>query len=254
MNRVLDHIRDRLEDGPLHVTLIDPDKQEPEKASEMVREAGSGGTHIILVGGTMGVDHPKLEGTLAAVTKVTDLPVVLFPASADVISGNADAILFMSLMNSRNVNYVIREAARASSKISEMGLETLSVGYIVVSPGALVGEVGDVDLISRDDTSAAVSYAMAAQMFGMDFVYLEGGSGVEEPIPDRIIESVRSAVDIPVIVGGGIRTPETARKVILSGADIIVTGTLIESEEDTTSSLKKMISSMEEGWRERKWG
>ncbi|MBN1389500.1 MAG: geranylgeranylglyceryl/heptaprenylglyceryl phosphate synthase [Candidatus Thermoplasmatota archaeon] len=254
MNRVQEYIHGRLEEGPLHVTLIDPDRQDPERSALMVREAEKGGTHIILVGGTMGVDHPKLEDTLKAVSVATELPVIIFPASADVISGNADAILYISLMNSRNVNYVIREAARASVRIEELKIEPLSVGYIVVSPGALVGKVGDVDLIPRDDPSIAVEYALAAQMFGMDFVYLEGGSGVDEPIPGDIIQAVRSAVDIPVIVGGGIRTPGSARSTVLHGADMIVTGTLVESNADTTSSLREMIASMEEGWRERKWG
>ncbi|MGA1866104.1 MAG: geranylgeranylglyceryl/heptaprenylglyceryl phosphate synthase [Thermoplasmatota archaeon] len=254
MNRVLEYIHRRLEEGPLHITLIDPDKQDPVRAALMAEEAGSGGTDIILVGGTMGVDHPKLEETLKAVSAVTELPVIIFPASADVISGNADAILYISLMNSRDVNYVIREAARASIGIEKLELEPLSVGYIVVSPGAVVGEVGDVDLIPRDDPARAIEYALAAQMFGMDFVYLEGGSGIEEPIPGEFIEAVRSAVDIPIIVGGGIRTPGSARTTILHGADIVVTGTLIESEADTTSLLRKMIASMEEGWRERNWG
>ena len=245
MHRVLDYIHNRLEEGPLHVSLIDPDKQDPGKAASMVREAESGGTHMILVGGTMGVDHPKLDGTLEAVASVTELPVIHFPASAEVISNRADAILYMSLMNSRDVNYVIREASRASMRITDLGLETLSVGYVVVSPGALVGRVGDVELIPRDDPHSAVEYALAAQMFGMDFVYLEGGSGIKDPIPGPFIRSVRAAVRIPIIVGGGIKTPAAARDTVMNGADIIVTGTLIESDEDTTTSLREMIGSME---------
>ena len=111
VTRVQEYINDRLKSGPIHVTLIDPDKQEPMIAAERVQEAEIGGTHIILVGGTIGVDHPKLETTLEAVGKVTNLPIVLFPAEARVISGNADAILFMSLLNSKNVRYVMMKQA-----------------------------------------------------------------------------------------------------------------------------------------------
>jgi phosphoglycerol geranylgeranyltransferase len=251
--RVLEYINKRLKVGPLHITLIDPDKQEPKKAAEMVQEAEKGGTHIILVGGTIGVDHPKLEATLDEVGKITDLPIVLFPAAADVISGNADAILFMSLLNSKNVKYVIGEAVAASLEIQKLGLEPLSVGYIVISPGGLVGKVGDVDLISRDDPLKALHYASAAQLFGMDFVYLEGGSGVGEPIPPLFIKDIRSLTKIPLIVGGGIKIPKEARDAVFWGADIIVTGTLIETDKDLASSLKEMIEAMEDGWRSREY-
>jgi phosphoglycerol geranylgeranyltransferase len=251
VTQVLEYIKDRLLNGPIHVTLVDPDKQEPEAAADMVQKAQRGGTHIILVGGTMGVDHPKLETTLEAVGKVTDLPIILFPAEAGVISGNADAILFMSLLNSRDVKYVVREAVSASLKIKELDLEPLSVGYIVISPGGLVGKVGDVDLISRDDPVKGIQYASAAQMFGMDFVYLEAGSGVEVPIPPEFIGQIDMKTDIPLIVGGGIKCPDCAMEAVKNGADIIVTGTLIETDSDLSTSLRKLIDSMEEGWKQR---
>jgi len=251
---VLEFIHKRLEKGPLHVTLVDPDKQSPSRAAEMVVKANNGGTHLVLVGGTMGVDHPKLESTLKAVKEVTKLPVIIFPSTADVLSHHADAILFMSLMNSRNVRYVIREAVSASFKIQDLGLEPLSVGYIVISPGALVGEVGDVDLIDRNHPEPALEYARGAQIFGMDFVYLEGGSGIDDPIPGNFIKSIRSVINIPLIVGGGIRSPEAARMAVMSGADIIVTGTMVETEDDTTSAVRELVAAMEEGWRARDTG
>jgi phosphoglycerol geranylgeranyltransferase len=199
----------------------------------------------------MGVDHPKLDATLDAVRSVTGLPIILFPAEADVISAKADAILFMSLLNSRNVRYVIGEAASASLRIREMGLEPLPVGYIVVSPGGLVGKVGDVDLIPSDEPEKALDYAAAAQMFGMGFVYLEAGSGVQEPIPSEFISTIRDKTEIPLIVGGGIKCPECAKEAVKSGADIIVTGTLIETDADLSSSLKRLIAAMEDGWKLR---
>ncbi len=254
MTGVLEFIQKRLRKGPIHVTLIDPDKQSPVKAAEMVVKAESGGTHMILVGGTIGVDHPKLEGTLKAVKRVTKLPIIIFPSTADVLSEHADAILFMSLMNSRNVRYVMREAVSASFRIERLGLEPLSVGYIVVSPGALVGEVGDVDLVDRDDPEPALEYARAAQIFGMNFVYLEGGSGIDEPIPMNFIQKIRTVIDVPLIVGGGIKSPGSARRAVMSGADIIVTGTMVETEEDATYAIKELVTAMEEGWSVRGTG
>jgi phosphoglycerol geranylgeranyltransferase len=248
---VLEYIKKRLKKGPAHVTLIDPDKQSPVKAAEMVVKAENGGTHLILVGGTMGVDHPKLEGTLKAVRRVTKLPMIIFPSTADVLSEHADAILFMSLMNSRDVRYVMREAVSASFRIDRLGLEPLSVGYIVISPGALVGEVGDVDLIDRNDPGPALEYARTAQIFGMNFVYLEGGSGIDEPIPMNFIQKIRTVIDVPLIVGGGIKTPGAARRAVMSGADMVVTGTMVETEEDTTVAIRELVTAMEEGWSAR---
>lgn len=248
---VLGKFYDLLKEGPLHMTLLDPDKQEPSSAKTMAVQAQKGGTNIILVGGTTGVDFEKQERTLCAVREATDLPVVIFPTSADIISCNADAIFYMSLLNSRNPRYVFGEAVRSSLKLSEMELEVIPVGYLVFEPGMLVGEVGEVDLIKRDDRDLGRSYAKAIEYMGMDLCYLEGGSGVEFPIPSPMISAIREVIDIPLIVGGGINSPERAADAVRAGADIIVTGTMIETSGNIENSLKAMISEMKEAWKER---
>lgn len=248
---VQDFIDTRLKHGPVHVTLIDPDKQLPDQASKLALEADKGGTHIFLVGGTTGVDQQKLDTTIGVVREVTNKPIIIFPTTHTVLSCDADAVFYMSLMNSSNVDFVVREAVKASLRICELELEPMSVGYLVFSPGMTVGKVGNVDLIERDDVRSAMEYAKSIELFGMKFCYLEGGSGVKDPIPTTMIESVRSVIKIPLILGGGVKDPETARSMVRAGADIIVTGNMVEQVGDLAGSVEDLISSMEKGWKER---
>ena len=127
---------------------------------------------------------------------------------------------------------VVRAQVKGAPIIKYLGIEPISMGYIIVEPGMKVGEVGQADLVKRDDIKLAVGYALAAQMFGMSFVYLEAGSGAYEPVPPAMISAVKQAIDIPLIVGGGIRTPEAAQAAREAGADAIVTGTFIEQCDD----------------------
>jgi phosphoglycerol geranylgeranyltransferase len=136
----------------------------------------------------------------------------------------------MSLLNSRNLDLVIRAHARAAPAVRAMGLEPIPMGYLVIAPGMRVGEVGQVDLIARDDATGAAGYALAAQYLGMRFVYLEAGSGATAPVPAPIVRAVRAAVEVPLIVGGGIRSGDDARPVLAAGANVLVTGTVTEEE------------------------
>lgn len=244
-------ISEGLERGPIHVTLIDPEKQGPQLAASMASDAQRGGTDILLVGGTTGVDGAKMDRTIRAIRERCDLPVVIFPASSVSLSPRADAILFMSLMNSRSVRYVNGEAVMGSFMVRQMGLEPIPTGYVVVEPGMTVGEVGDVSLVSRHDCRSASCYGLAAQYFGMKLFYMEGGSGVKDPIPVDMIREVRSAIEIPLVVGGGISNPERAEAAVKAGADIIVTGTLVEKDGDIPSSVGELTKAMLRGWRGR---
>ncbi len=158
------------------------------------------------------------------------VPVVIFPQGLDSISPAADAVLFMSLLNSRNLDLVVRAHARAAPMIRSIGLEPIPMGYLVIAPGMRVGEVGQVDVIPRDDPAGAAGYALAAQYLGMRFVYLEAGSGAPNPVPATLVRAVREVVSIPVIVGGGIRSRADAQPLLEAGANALVTGTIAEEE------------------------
>ena len=153
----------------------------------------------------------------------------------------------MSLLNSRNLNYVIREHVKGAPFIKHTGIEPISMGYVIVEPGMTAGKVGEVDLLGRDDIETAVGYALSAQYLGMDLFYLEAGSGAPEPVSDDMIAAVKKAIDIPLIVGGGIRSPKIAAKKAKAGADIVVTSTKLEQEKDVKQTLKKLIKAIQKG-------
>jgi phosphoglycerol geranylgeranyltransferase len=134
----------------------------------------------------------------------------------------------MSLLNSRNLELVVRTHARAAPVVRKMGLEPISLGYLVIAPGMRVGEVGQVDPVARDDLDGASGYALAAEFLGMRFVYLEAGSGAPSPVPAPMVRAVRSILSVPLVVGGGIRTGGDARALLEAGAQILVTGTITE--------------------------
>jgi len=224
------YLAEQLAGGPLHFTLIDPDKSPGEHAARIAKGAADAGSHLVLLGGSTGIS-PQVIGAAAQAIKTTvSLPVVIFPQGPDSISPAADAVLFMSLLNSRNLDLVIRAHARAAAGIRSIGLEPIPMGYLVIAPGMRVGEVGQVDAVARDDPEGAAGYALAAEFLGMRFVYLEAGSGAPSPVPAPIVRTTRAALSIPLIVGGGIRTAEEARTLLDAGADILVTGTITEEE------------------------
>ncbi len=239
---VMQNLRDMIaKEGTLHMALIDPDKQSPEDAGKIAARMLEAGTDAVLIGGSTGVTNENLSSTTLAIKEASGLPVIHFPGSASALSKDVDAILFMSMLNSTDVNWIIGAQVYAAPILKKMGIETIPMGYVIVEPGMKVGEVGKADCIKRDDIKRAVSYALACQMLGMDMVYFEAGSGADRPVPPEMISAIKEAIDIPLIIGGGIRTPEAAAAAREAGADIIVTGTLLEQCSDG-SKLKAVVS------------
>jgi len=228
------------------MTLLDPDKQSPQDAADMSSEAAAAGTDAIMIGGSTGVTQEKVDATILAIKKAVRIPVILFPASAGNLSPHADAVYFMSLLNSRDPRLIIGEQRIAAPIVRAWELETIPMAYLVIEPGMRAGEVGHADLISRKNSIVAVQYALAAQMLGMKLVYLEAGSGAPQPVPDHLIRAVREAIDIGIVVGGGIRTPEAARAATRAGADIVVTGTIVEVAREG-NALRAIIAAVKAG-------
>jgi phosphoglycerol geranylgeranyltransferase len=242
---VADHIIQLVKKKPLHFSLLDPDKQEPRLAGKLAKLVTEAGSSAIMVGGSTLQTQSQVDATVRMIKQHSELPVVLFPSGARFLSQYADAVFFMSLLNSRNLDFVIREHVKGSSFVKESGLEPISMGYVIVEPGMTVGKVGEADLIKREDVKTAVGYALAAQYLGMSFFYLEAGSGADHPISNDMITAVKKNLDIPVLVGGGIRDAETAYEKTQAGADIIITGTTLEKEQNLKTKLKEIITAIE---------
>ena len=229
-----------------HLALIDPEKQEPEKAAKMAEAAEKAGSRAILVGGSTNPGQDVLDRTLIEIKKRSRLKTILFPSSSAMLSKHADAIFFMSLLNSKDRRYLIEEQARGARFVKESKLEVIPLGYIVIDRGQKVGEVGKVEITEEMDIEKITGYALAAQLFGMRAVYLEKGSGADKPIAKDTISEVKKAIDVPLIIGGGVRTPEQAREISEAGADYIVTGTLMEETpiEELCRTLRKLIEAL----------
>lgn len=227
----------------MHMTLIDPDKQPPGESAEIASTARRLNTDAIMVGGSTGVTQENLDATVDRIKEVCELPVIYFPSGANAIARRCDAVYFMSMLNSRNVRNITGEHWRGAPVIRQLGLETISMGYVIVAPGMKVGEVGEADVVQRDDIDRAVGYALAAEMFGMDLVYLEAGSGAPEPVPAGMVKAVKEKVRLPVVVGGGITEEAHVAPLVDAGADIFVTGTLVENG-DFEGRLRGVISAV----------
>ncbi|AIZ56962.1 geranylgeranylglyceryl phosphate synthase [Candidatus Methanoplasma termitum] len=241
MVTVKEYLTERMKKGTIHLALLDPDKQDSREAGAIAKRMKDAGSDAIMIGGSTGVTSKNLGETGRAINKMSGLPTIHFPGGPGELSKDVDSIFFMSMVNSRNPFWIIRAQAGAAPFVKKLGIETISLGYIIIEPGMKVGEVGEADPIKHSEIDKAVGYALACEMYGMDFVYLEAGSGADRPVPPEMISAVKKALSIPLIVGGGIRTPEAARAARLAGADAIVTGTFVERCSDD-SMLKSVVN------------
>lgn len=229
--------------GKLHFTLIDPDRQTPSEAGRLAGRCESYGTDAVMVGGST-AGGGIVDDTVKAVKESARLPVILFPSTAAGVSDKADYVFWMMLLNSRSRRFLVGEQVKAALPLSRTKVRPIAMGYVVVSTSGkptTVEKVGEVERIKVDDVEAAVAYALTAEYFGMHCVYLEAGSGAERPVPVGMIKAVRAAVGIPLIVGGGIRSPDAAGLIARAGADVVVTGTIVESKLAAVGDIVKAV-------------
>ncbi|MBA45178.1 MAG: phosphoglycerol geranylgeranyltransferase [Euryarchaeota archaeon] len=254
---VIEHLK--LIPRPGHILVIDPDDQTPEMAAKRSIACVLAGTRCIFVGGSTAVDGTPVHDTVVAIQESLELckwnatqdseaseddwniPVLLFPAGARALSPAADAITFMTLMNSRNLQFVMGEQILGGPIVQKMGIEPIAMGYIVFSPGGKVGEVGEADLILPDQMDRCIAHAATSECFGFPLIYLEAGSGASSPVlPEMISAAKKAAPTSLIIVGGGMHNGELAQQSVRAGADWIVTGNLTE-EFDDAAELEKVM-------------
>ncbi|WII07859.1 geranylgeranylglyceryl/heptaprenylglyceryl phosphate synthase [Methanomassiliicoccales archaeon LGM-RCC1] len=238
---VKQYMLDKIANGTVHAALIDPDKQTPERAAELAKAMKEAGTDIIFVGGSSGITKENLSSTSKAIKEASGLPVVLFGGPPDSLNKELDAVLFMQIVNSTDPKFITFGQVAAAPVIAQLGLESFPMGYVIVEPGMTVARVSSAKLVGQDEIEKAVAYAMACKMFGFEFAYFEAGSGADKPVPPAMIAAIKKYVDIPLIIGGGIRTPEAAAAARVAGADVIVTGTMIEKGA-SAEELKAVVS------------
>src|SRR6266540_5158847 len=218
------------ENGCVHLALIDPEKFS-HSLSVVVSDLEANGTLAIMIGGSTLKSSSQLDKTVKMIRESCTLPTILFPNGPVGVSRFAHAIFFMSLLNSSSTRYVIESQVMGASTVRRFNLEPIPLGYMIVGQSeTAVRTVGMAKPVPFSNVDLATDYALAAQFLGMRFVYLEAGSGAEHMVDPRMVSRVSETVDVPVIVGGGIRTPDQAERLARAGASAIVTGTVLEQE------------------------
>jgi len=240
MMTVKQYMLDRIAKGTIHAALIDPDKQTPERAGEMAKLMKDVGTDIIFVGGSSGITVENLSATSKAIKEASGLPVILFGGTPESLNKELDAVFFMQVVNSTNPGFLTFGQVMAAPAMIKLGLESISMGYVIVEPGMTVARVTQAKVVPRDNIEQALAYAYTCKLFGFECMYFEAGSGADKPISPEMIRAIKEHVDLPLIIGGGIRTPEAAKAAREAGADVIVTGTLLEQGTDV-SKLKAVV-------------
>jgi phosphoglycerol geranylgeranyltransferase len=229
-------------EGAIHITLIDPEKVTPPQALLIAQKAVESGTSAIMIGGSTFVSVRHLDDVVKSVKRAVKVPVILFPNNITGISRYADAIWFMSLINSVDPYFLMGAQILGAPLVKKYAIEPIPMGYIIVGEGGTAGIVGKAIPIPYDRPELAVAHALAGQYLGMRFIYLEAGSGAKMPVPPEMIRLVSHAIDVPLIVGGGIRSKEQAFNAAAAGAKIIVTGNITE-----TGHVKDKIAEIVEG-------
>ena len=224
----------------LLVVLIDPEKATFENLSGFFGKLNASITTYIFVGGST---DPKesTEGLVLEIKKYTKLPIILFPGDVTQITHTADGILFLSLLSGRNPDYLIGKHVESISKLRGSKLEVIPTGYILIENGkeTSVQKVTGTSPMPRNKVQNIVDTAKAGELLGMKLIYLEAGSGATHPVPSEIISKIKQDINIPLIVGGGIRHIEQMNTAYESGADIVVIGTAFEENEAFFEELKK---------------
>jgi len=225
--------------GAGFLCLIDPDNQSPSQSVKLANKCIDAGVDAILVGGSLMV-RDNFNQTVKLLKQNINIPVIVFPGIFNFVSQYADAILLLSMMSSRNAQLLIGEQVRAAPLIKKYQIESIPTGYFLVESNSYtsVQFMSQSSPIPRTKIDIAVSHALAAQYLGMKMVFFDGGSGAQLSVPGKIIENVSQNIEIPLIVGGGINSPQEAHKKVQAGANFIVIGTAFE-QDDSDNLIKE---------------
>ena len=238
---VFQQLLDARRESPRLLWLIDPDKVEPRRPDPRWAMASDCGVAALLVG-TSQEDNPNLDCSIASIRKHASLPLILFPGSAAQVSPHVDAVLFLTLLSGRNPDFLVGQQVKGAPVVRDYGIEPIPTGYILVDTGTAtsVAKHSNTAPIPQADITSICDHALCAQYMGQSVVYLEAGSGAECPISPRVIEAVRREIQTPLIVGGGIKTPEACHVAARAGADFVVVGTALEN--DRSEQLLRELS------------
>jgi putative glycerol-1-phosphate prenyltransferase len=212
--------------------LLDPDKVDLKTVKDIAHNILKQKADYVFVGGSL-LSKGTTKKLIKKLKKLLDIPVILFPGNPQQITKKADGILFLSLISGRNVAYLIENQVIAAPILAQSKIETLATGYMLIEGGQVSSTeyITNTKPIPRKKTDIALATALAGEMLGLKMIYLEAGSGAKKHVPLKMIKAVSEKLQIPIIVGGGIKNRKQMLKAFNAGADIVVVGTAFENNE-----------------------
>lgn len=243
---ILDYLKKaKKEKQKLFALLIDPDKTDDEELIDVVKKAVSVGVDMIFVGGSLLIEQ-RLDSALNTIKTTCDLPIILFPGNMRQINDKADAILFLSLISGRNPDMLIGQHVIAAPHLYRSQLEIIPTGYMLIDGGATTSAsyMSNTTPLPRNKSDIAICTALAGEMLGMQMIFADAGSGAPNSIPLPMIKALKTYIKGPLIIGGGIKTPEMAAAIAAAGADVIVIGDIIEKHPE---KLEEMVEAIKKG-------
>ncbi|MDO9511435.1 MAG: geranylgeranylglyceryl/heptaprenylglyceryl phosphate synthase [Bacteroidales bacterium] len=222
--------------------LIDPDKSDKQHFKNIARLSMEAKIDYFFIGGSL-LSNDALSLCLDVLSSETDIPKVIFPGSTLQMNAQADALLFLSLISGRNPEMLIGRHVEAAPYLRNSGLEIIPTGYILISGGRVttVQYMSNTLPIPADKPQIAVCTAMAGEMLGLKLIFLEAGSGADSPVPANLIEQVRQNIELPIIVGGGIKNSLLAEMALKAGADLIVVGNAAEKNPNLIAEIARCV-------------
>lgn len=221
--------------------LIDPDKTELSQLPALLKTIN--GIHqisSIFVGGSL-VPDGTTELLVKEIKQQSKKPVILFPGNTNQIC-KADAILFLSLISGRNPEYLIGQHVVGAPIIKHLEMESISTGYLLVGEPSSTSYVSNTTPLPANNPDLVAATAIAGEMLGNTLIYIDAGSGAQAPVAEDVIKLVDAAIEIPLIVGGGIRTYEDAKRALESGANCIIVGNAAEGDTQILFEIASAVA------------
>jgi len=234
------------EEGGLTFMQIDPPNYEPGQCGEIARIAEENGLDAFAVGGSLGAQGKALNESLKEIKKNSSLPRIIFPGNISTLSNHADALYFMSMLNSNDPYWITGAQTCSSITVKQLGLEVIPTSYIIVEPGEAVGWMGRAQLIPRNKGYLAAATALAGQFMGSKLIILESGGGAPEPAPKEMVSAASRQLEVPLIVAGGVRNAKSAYETIKAGADIVQIGSAFEASKGNLGEMGKKFKAITE--------
>ena len=224
--------------------LIDPDKQDKRSLIKTIEKANIAQADFFFVGGSI-LTHDSLDSCLCALKENSKIPTIIFPGNAMQVNNKANGILFLSLISGRNAEMLIGKQVITAPILKQSSLEILPTGYILIDSGTptTVSYMSNTTPIPSEKDTVAACTAMAGEMLGLKLIFMDAGSGANNPISEKMINTVHKSITIPLIIGGGINSGEKAIANCKAGADIIVVGDAIEKDNNLISEISQAIHS-----------